>query len=249
MILSRRSLLVSIALHCSLVLGGYFLYQRIQHPVVVMDHQSEPGVRLTSRAVQVEREPAPPSGLRPPALESPGRASEEASPGNDLTPILPQTKSGSSPTISLNSMVRPAYPTAKAPKTQSERAVPTFAPSRPPQSDVATPEPTLDWGLSSPAAKPPETEPKSKVTRRARPLTQPEFNLSARFPDLDSVQVKAKFEVSEDGSFEPTLLTSTGDPTADVVILGKLLEFEWLPAMDKGVPVKDTRELDISLEG
>ncbi|MFA7479065.1 MAG: hypothetical protein WC314_01080 [Vulcanimicrobiota bacterium] len=73
--------------------------------------------------------------------------------------------------------------------------------------------------------------------------------MSARFPDLDSVQVKAKFEVSEDGSFEPTLLTSTGDPTADVVILGKLLEFEWLPAMDKGVPVKDTRELDISLEG
>lgn len=249
MILSRRSLLVSIALHCSLVMGGYFLYHRFQYPVVVMDHQPEIGVRLTSRSVQVEREPALPNGVRPAALESPGRVSEKASPGDDFAPILPQTRSGSSPTISLNSMNRPAYPTAKAPRTQSVRTDPTSAPSPPPQRDVAAPGPVLDWGLSSSAAKPPETEPKSKVTRRARPLTQPEFNLSARFPDLDSVQVKAKFEVSEDGSFEPTLLTSTGDPTADVVILGKLLEFEWLPAMDKGVPVKDTRELDISLEG
>jgi hypothetical protein len=81
------------------------------------------------------------------------------------------------------------------------------------------------------------------------PTARPEFNLTKRFPDLDSVEVKAKFDIAEDGSYEPTLLTSTGDPTADVVILGKLLEFQWRPALEKGVPKKDTRILDISLEG
>ena len=66
---------------------------------------------------------------------------------------------------------------------------------------------------------------------------------------MDSVQVKARFDIAEDGSYEPTLLSTTGNPTADVVILGKLLEYKWLPAMEKGVPVKDSRVLDISLEG
>ena len=87
------------------------------------------------------------------------------------------------------------------------------------------------------------------MTRRAMPVSQPEFNLSSRFPSLGSVRVKAKFEIKEDGSYEPTLLTGSGDATADVVILGKLLEFKWLPAMKNGVPEADTRILDISLEG
>ena len=73
--------------------------------------------------------------------------------------------------------------------------------------------------------------------------------MTKRFPDLDSVEVKARFEIAEDGNYEATLLTGTGNPTADVVILGKLLEFEWRPALEKGVPKKDTRILDISLEG
>lgn len=80
------------------------------------------------------------------------------------------------------------------------------------------------------------------------PTKRPEFNLTARFPELKSVSVKAEFLINEDGSYEPTLITSSGNPTADVVILGKLLEFTWSPALDKGKPVKDKRVLDIDLD-
>jgi hypothetical protein len=90
---------------------------------------------------------------------------------------------------------------------------------------------------------------RSLVTRRAMPVSQPEFNLTKRFPQLESISVKAEFRIAEDGTYEPVLLTSSGNPTADVVILAKLLEYKWLPAMEKGVPKKDTRILDISLDG
>lgn len=85
------------------------------------------------------------------------------------------------------------------------------------------------------------------ATRRANPVSRPEFDLSKRFPELKSVSVKAEFKINEDGTFVPTLLTTSGDPTADVVILGRLLEFKWAPALEKGKPVKDVRVLDIEL--
>jgi len=80
------------------------------------------------------------------------------------------------------------------------------------------------------------------------PISQPEFNLSERFPNLESVSVKAEFKIAADGTYEPTLLNTSGDPTADVVILARLLEYQWLPAMEKGVPKDDVRILDINLE-
>ena len=120
--------------------------------------------------------------------------------------------------------------------------------------DVASPEPVRTprgWGVTaeSPAeSKTGENGQKSLLTRRAMPISQPEFNLSERFPNLESVSVKAEFKIAADGTYEPTLLNTSGDPTADVVILARLLEYQWLPAMEKGVPKDDVRILDINLE-
>jgi hypothetical protein len=247
MILSRRSLLVSLVLHCSLVIGGYFFYQSIEQGVVVPTQEGRPGLQVRSRTVTVEKPSIPIPSRRP---SNSSQATED--PAVESRAESPERPSRSQPRqVKTKVAIKPAYPRAiSRPKKAAPKAT---RPSQPRPKPVSTPfsGPPPGWGRVAP--EPPgdggENGNRSKVTRRAMPISQPEFNLTKRFPDLDSVEVKAKFEIAEDGSYEPTLLTSTGNPTADVVILGKLLEFEWRPALDKGVPIKDSRVLDISLEG
>lgn len=236
------------SLHVSLVLGGYFLYQSIDRSLVTPELTKGRGVRVTSRNVAVEKsKPVP-------------RPQESQVANKTVTPVTRESRTESRPPSPVRNEprivkvarvpTRPAYP--QAPTRPSRPSSPQRTPARKPEPlPVSTPVtgPPQRWGRE-PAPEPEgEGGARSQITRRAMPLSQPEFNLTSRFPDLDSVQVKAKFEIAEDGSYEPTLLTGTGNPTADVVILGKLLEYKWRPALEKGVPVKDTRTLEISLEG
>ncbi len=250
MILSRRSLLVSVAFHCSLVVGGYFLYQSIDRSVVIPTQEGRPAVQLTSREVRVEIEDRRPPTTVEKAAGKPIPEADSRSVQEEVT----VTRRPQTPTTVQKAVVsvgQPAYPKAKAGSGAGRPAAPapTGAPS--PAAEPKPSGPPPDWRREIPdePGRGGENGTQSNVTRRARPLYQQEFNLTRRFPGLDSVQVKARFDIAEDGSYEPTLLSTTGNPTADVVILGKLLEFKWQPAMEKGVPVKDSRVLDISLEG
>ena len=223
-------------------------YERMESPKTV----------FVSRPVKVKRAPeTPPArdlkqrGGRPkvaPKSSSPSRAAPEAV----RHPSSPSKQEPSRGTLQVRT--GQAYPKASPRRTNptikskvGDRPRPATPSPRP-----SFPERPAGWGpieeTPQPSEKPGEGGTASKVTRRARPTFQPEFNLSERFPQLQSVSVKAEFKIEKDGSYEPTLLTSTGNPTADVVILGKLLEFEWLPALNKGEPIEDVRVLDISLD-
>ena len=230
------------------------MYQSIDRSVVVPTQQGRPAVQLTSRQVRIEVENSrPPTTVEKaagkPLQETDNRSAEEVVSSPNRPPIPANSQK---PVTSTRVLVgQPAYPKAKPgiPATQPAAPKPVGTPS--PSADPKPSGPPPDWRREIPEepGQGGENGTQSNVTRRARPLSQPEFNLTRRFPDLDSVQVKARFDIAEDGSYEPTLLSTTGNPTADVVILGKLLEYKWLPAMEKGVPVKDSRVLDISLEG
>ena len=253
MILSRRSLLVSLAFHCSLVVGGYFLYQSIDRSVVIPTQEGRPAVQLTSRQVRIEVENKQPPTAVEKAAGKPLQADNRSAEEEVAVSKSPRTPPNAPKPVTTTGVLvgQPAYPKGKpgVPATRPAAPKPLGTPS--PSDDPKPSGPPPDWRREIPEepGQGGENGTQNKVTRRARPLSQPEFNLTRRFPDLDSVQVKARFDIAEDGSYEPTLLSTTGNPTADVVILGKLLEYKWLPAMEKGVPVKDSRVLDISLEG
>lgn len=257
--LSRRSLLFSLVCHVFLVLGAIFLIKN--QDSTPPSSPREAGVKVVSRPVRVKEPPVRTTVTRP-TKPAPSLADSRLA-GQRATPSEPQPKDTDSRTARENPppsktgglSLGKSYPKAvrKSPgPTGSQASVsnPAVATSPTPKPEKSPGLPGADWGL------PREPKPTSggeggkasQVTRRARPTRQPEFNLSKRFPDLQSVSVKAEFKIAEDGTYEPTLLTSTGNPTADVVILGKLLEFKWLPALEKGVPVKDVRVIDITLE-
>ena len=237
--------------HGSLVVGGYFLYQSIDRAVVLKTQQGRPTVQLTSRQVQVQTEGRPAVSTEPVVRESASSSSEPVEVEVEAQQQTPANRPSSKATQSPTTLgTQPAYPKAR-PGAVSNPSAPKPAGTPSPTQDLKPAGPPPDWRRELPTepGQGGENGTQSNVTRRARPLSQPEFNLTRRFPGLSSVQVKARFDIAEDGSYEPTLLTTTGDPTADVVIMGKLLEYKWLPAMEKGVPVKDSRVLDISLEG
>ena len=226
------------------------MYQGIDHAVVAPLQEGRPTIQVTSREVRVEvADKKPPTtvekAVRKPIQEADSRSSQEE------VAVSSRPQNSATPQKAVVSVGQPAYPRAKpgAAATRPAAPAPTGTPS--PATDPKPSVPPPNWRRESPEepGRGGENGTQSNVTRRARPISQPEFNLTRRFPGLDSVQVKARFDIAEDGSHEPTLLSTTGNPTADVVILGKLLEYEWLPAMEKGVPVKDSWVLDISLEG
>jgi hypothetical protein len=230
------------------------LYYGVDRSVVIPTQEGRPTVQLTSRQVRVEIEnKQPPTTVEKaagrPLQEATSRSAED---DIELSNRPRPPADVRRPAASTRTLVgQPAYPKAKPGVPASRPAAPKPTGTASPSIDPKPAGPPPDWRREIPdePGQGGENGTQSNVTRRARPLSQPEFNLTRRFPDLDSVQVKARFDIAEDGSYEPTLLSTTGNPTADVVILGKLLEYKWLPAMDKGVPVKDSRVLDISLEG
>ena len=258
--LSRRSLLFSLVCHVFLVAGVILLIKN--QGSMKTPQPRETGVEVVSRPVSVKDAPGekavrkaskPAPSLAEQRLAGQGTAASQTGPA-----VSEPQAAGKSPQPTRTSglSLGKSYPTAserppeRTTSTTSGSRKPVSSPSPSPKPASSSRLPGADWGLP----KEPESKPggeggtASKVTRRARPTRQPEFNLTKRFPDLQSISVKAEFKIEEDGTYEPTLLTSTGNPTADVVILGKLLEFKWLPALEKGVPVKDVRVMDITLE-
>jgi len=250
--LSRRSLLVSVVLHCSLFVGGYFFISRVAIDAQTPLEQGEPSKNVVVREIQlaeksrtidnkVDSFEESESGERT-LSESPSQSVSKEQSSSSTNAPPPPTQSTRALTLG------PAYPTAPQARPLQKK-VETSAPKASPSPAPASSDP-IGWGGERKVAnkKSGEGGNQSRVTRRARPTSRPEFNLGKRFPNLTSVTIKAEFKIGKDGSFEPTLLTSSGDPTADVVILGRLLEFEWLPALEKGVPVEDVRVMDITLQ-
>lgn len=229
------------------------MYQSVDRSVAIPTQEGRPTVQLTSRRVVVQVETKQPPSAVQKAAGEPQKADNRQAEEEVAASSRPQNPVATPKPVTSTSILvgQPAYPKAKPGVPASRPAVPKSVVTPSPATDPMPAGPPPDWRREVPEEPGDggENGTQSKVTRRARPLSQPEFNLSRRFPDLDSVQVKARFDIAEDGSYEPTLLSTTGNPTADVVILGKLLEYKWLPAMEKGVPVKDSRVLDISLEG
>lgn len=243
-------------LHCSLLAGGIFFISwrslgpetspSLPRPVTVIsrpvavkkDVQDTP--KLQGQAVSAKPLPNTEGGVTT-RKNTPHREAQRV--GTDVAP--PQGKS-----------VKIAVPTSDYPTAPTRTTGTGTRASKPSPKPSVSPSPDTRsvWGVSpTPSRGAPSSGPgenpggENLVTRRAFPLSRPEFNLNKRFPELKTVSVKAEFKIKEDGKFEPTLLTTTGNPTADVVILGKLLEYKWAPALEKGKPVEDNRVLDIDL--
>lgn len=254
--LSRRSLLFSLVFHGSLLVGGIFFTLKFHHDYPETAEGTS-NTQVVTRPFQVKAPPKPPT--RPPGAEASQARVKPIGrvPKTTEEPVVARPAEDSRPTSKPDTHLAaerrypqaPEYPVSKP----SPRITPDKRPAKASPSPQPFPERPPGWGVEP--TKPNEHPASSaengdtpKITRRAMPTKRPEFNLTARFPELKSVSVKAEFLINEDGTYEPTLVTSSGNPTADVVILGKLLEFVWSPALEKGKPVKDKRVLDIDLD-
>ena len=262
--LSRRSLIVSLVLLSFLVLSGYLFFSK-EGAAVPVREKGQKNMTVVSRPVRIKpkvKVVEPESAPGPPALVAGSDSTTPELPPEPAEPVavVPQSKPVSIvpalvpkniPQPSKPIIAAPFYPQApQAPRT-TVRKRPTKKPKVQEPSPSPSPKRTLGWG---PVAKPTaggggENGTGSSVTRRARPIHRPEFNLAERFPELASVSVRVKFVVAKDGSFEFTVLDTTGNSNADVAIMGICAGHKWMPAMEKGVPKEDTRILDIGSNG
>lgn len=251
MSLSRRSLLVSLLVHCFLAGAVIFLIKNQEVKKIQSPEGSK--IEVVSRPVQLRTRPPKVSASKAPSDSTQLLAGTRDEKTKVQTEHLNEVSKERVPNQPTRPKPRLIDRTNQYPQAPSNNRKGAPSPKSTPHKIVPKEQSTplgSDWGIrSSPSAtESGEGGKQSTVTRRARPVSRPEFDLGKRFPGLQSVTVKARFEINEDGSYEPTLITTTGNPTADVVIIGRLLEFKWLPALDKGVPIKDVRVIDISLE-
>ncbi len=123
---------------------------------------------------------------------------------------------------------------------------PVDSPKPEPKPVVPPPEPE-----KKPAPEPPKKDPPKPVgiTREAEPgaMIQPELPDSIRTDSYKSF-VRVKVEISEDGSFEVVLRTSSGNPEIDKRVLDALKKWRWKPAMKNGEPVKSTKLFKFEFE-
>ena len=241
-------------------------------PPLVAGEKKRPGTqRVLSRSVRVKPRTVPKPGReaghpslpkvsRSEAQPPRGRKDVMGAPEVERAPNLVQAPENPSPpsrpraeerkaTFSLG----PSYPKAvaveRAPRRPSGKSP---VPKAKGEQTVAVPVTPRGWGPVGPAkgraSGGGEGGQKSGVTRRARLKKRPRFNLTKRFPELASATILAEFKIAEDGSFEVVLIKGSGNLTADVSIEARLRECVWLPAMDKGVPIKDIQRPDFSLD-
>lgn len=225
-------------------------------PVVIPLEKGQIAVRVVSRPVSVERQNTKDKlpDLPPKPTLAAGEPSESSpfKPTEPIPAVSADPPKQKSPRSAVRVVTGPAYPQAVK-RTGARRSL-AKAPSQDAKVPKAAKPDTGPVGWGPVTAKPSPTPgggeggERSRVTRRAMPISRPEFNLTQRFPELAKVEVKVEFKIAEDGSCEPLLLTSSGNLTADVTIKARLAEFEWRPALDKGVPIPDTRIMDISLD-
>jgi TonB family protein len=123
--------------------------------------------------------------------------------------------------------------------------VPTPQPEAPtPQPPAPTPPPPVHQTPppAPPAPKPPPPPPAPVgPTRDAQPANQtmPEIPDELKSEDYQS-HVRVKVEISADGSFSATLLTSSGNEEIDQRVLDALKRWKWKPALQNGQPVAST---------
>ncbi len=269
--LSRRSLFISLSLHCSLLLiGAFWLWMRTDSPGASVPLESE-GRKLEMRSVR----------LAPPKVEKPTVVDREALPSATTAPDpkpvaivggepeVPKVVGVPSPSMDMPrpERVRPLktnskYPKAAVPKASTQTRNGVGRPSRPrpkeaPSSGSAPPLWTPEDTGKSPGSQPGETGQSTQedggdghgLVVRARPVTFPSLGGVKEFRDLKSVSVTAEFRIGADGSTTVSLLRGTGQPALDSKILIVLLALKWTPKTMGGVPVSDIQVMDIDSEG
>ena len=130
----------------------------------------------------------------------------------------------------------------------------------PPKDPVKTPDPPVKQPdpikqpdpvkqPDPPPVKQPDPPKPKGPTKDAEPMSQ----VSPEIPDdlkSDSLKtfVRVRVEISEDGSFDVVLRTSSGKPEVDRLIVDALKKWKWKPALKDGEPVKSTQAFRFEIE-
>lgn len=135
----------------------------------------------------------------------------------------------------------PDPPKSDPPKTDPPKTDPPK--TDPPKTDPPKADPPK---VDPPKADPPK--PKGP-TKDAEPMNQvePQIPDSMKSQDLKAF-VRVKVEISEDGTFEVILRTSSGKPEVDDLILSALKRWKWKPAVKDGEPVRSTKLFKFEIE-
>ncbi|MEO7718800.1 MAG: energy transducer TonB [Capsulimonas sp.] len=126
---------------------------------------------------------------------------------------------------------------------------PTPAPT-PPQPEPPKPVPTKPTPQPDPPKPdPPKPAPPAGPTKDAEPTNQdkPEIPDELKQDTFKSF-VRVRVEIEPDGSFTPTLRTSSGNAEIDKRVLSALKRWRWKPALQNGVPIHSTQLFKFEFE-
>lgn len=116
----------------------------------------------------------------------------------------------------------------------------TNTPAPPPQTPA--PDPSQTPPVTAPAhapQAPPTPPPPAGPTRDAEPASQvlPDIPDDLKQDDFKS-SVRVKVDISPDGTFVPTLRSSSGNDQIDAIVLEALKKWKWKPALRDGQSVE-----------
>jgi TonB family protein len=132
-----------------------------------------------------------------------------------------------------NARPQPSAPTPPPPKPEP--------PAPTPQPPAPKPEP--------PAPKPAPPPPPPGPTQDAQPDNQvkPEIPDDLR-QETFKTHVRVKVEIHADGSFAPSLITSSGNADIDSLVLQALRQWRWKAALQDGKPLDSTQRFRFDFE-
>jgi protein TonB len=155
----------------------------------------------------------------------------------------PSLVSKREPTVLPGGNLTPGTPTdhqGTGNQTTPPPSQPTPEPSSAPQPVAPpAPQPTPPEPAPAPEPKPAPDPPKpAGPTQDAQPSNQvkPEIPDDLKQQQYKSF-VRVKVTVSADGSFVPTLRTSSGNADIDARVLNALKQWKWKPALKDGTPI------------
>ena len=134
----------------------------------------------------------------------------------------------------------------------TEPPVPPTPTPPPPQPEPPKPEPPKPAPPPPPPPPkpdPPKPTPPAGPTQDAEPSNQdkPEIPDELKQDTFKSF-VRVRVEIEPDGSFTPTLRTSSGNAEIDKRVLNALKRWRWKPALQNGVPVHSTQLFKFEFE-
>jgi len=121
---------------------------------------------------------------------------------------------------------------------ESQGASPAPAPTPPAPAPTPKPNPPAPAPAPAPTPQPAPTLPPAGPTSDATPVNQvlPDIPDDLKQDDFQT-SVRVKVEINADGSFVPTLRSSSGNDQIDQIVLDALKQWKWKPALHNGTPV------------